>query len=123
MLILSLPTGQISSTSVTRITPNDALAGGVVCPNLYPVEVTCVGVEVNFLQWQRNGISIGAFTSASNKGDFLPIGALTLFLDSITTRNSMANMTSRLVGNTSNFISSDRITCIQGINMEDMMSH
>ena len=112
MLTLRLPTGQVSSISITRIIPNDVLNGGVICPNLYPVEFICIGVEVTALQWQRNGAFIGgAFTGFSNEGDVQQLGSLTLFLDSIITRNVAANMTSRLVGNISNLISGDRIKC------------
>ena len=76
------------------------------------MEFTCFGIEVSFLQWQRNGTSLGAFTSASSEDDFQREGPFTLFLDSITTRATVANMTFRLVVNISNLISGDRITCV-----------
>ena len=86
----------------------------MVCPNLHPVEFTCVGVEVSFLDWRRNEISIGIFTSISNEGVVLqPEGPFTLFLDSITKGGGRANMTSRLVGGISNLISGDRINCTE----------
>ena len=115
-----LSTGQISSTRIGDVTPNNILLGGVVCPNLYPVEFTCVGVEVGLLGWRRNGINIGGtFTAGfSSEGNFQQVQGFTLFLDSITTRNSVANMTSRLVGNSSNLMSGDRITCV-GTGSED----
>ena len=106
-----------SSITLTRISPSDIINGGVICPNFYPVEITCVGIEVYFLQWQRNGTNIGgSFTSASNNGQVQPEDLFTLILDSITTRiitnNIMvANMISRLIANISNVNSGDRIGC------------
>ena len=115
-----LSTGQISSTRIDHITPNNILLGGVVCPNLYPVEFTCIGIEVGGLVWRRNRTNIGgAFVAGiSSEGNSQQAQGFILFLDSITTRNSVANMTSRLVGNISNLISGDRITCA-GTGLED----
>ena len=119
-MIIILSTGQVPSISLTRVTPTDVINGGVVCPNLYPVEFTCVGVEVSFLEWRRNEISIGVFTGNFNDGDILqPEGPLVLFLDSITRRGDRATITSRLVGNISNLINGDRIRCIELGDRED----
>ena len=112
MLTLNLPIGQVSSVSLIRITPNDVLNGGLICPNSYPVEFTCIGIEVSFLLWQRNRTSLGAFTGSSSEDDFQREGPFTLFLDSIATRANVANMTSRLAVNISNLISGDRIICV-----------
>ena len=97
--------------------------GGVVCPNLHrPVEFTCVGVEVNFLEWQRNGNSINVFTSNSNEGKVLQEGPFTLFLDSIIrSGGGTRNMTSRLVVNVSDLTIGDRITCIENMDTQDRM--
>ena len=97
---------------ISRITPSDIVNGGVICPNAQPVEVTCVGIEVTVLQWQRNGSSIsGGFTGLSNNGEIKQIGPFTLILDSIIRRNIVLNMTSRLTANVSNLTSGDRIGC------------
>ena len=111
---IKFSTGQVSSSiTITRITPNDIINGGIVCPNLYPVEVKCVGIEVALLQWQRNEANIGgSFTIAFNDGAVQEEDSFTLILDSITTRNIVANMTSRLVTDISNLNSGDRIGCI-----------
>ena len=106
-----------SSTTLTRISPSDIIDGGVICPNFYSVEITCVGIEVNFLQWQRNETNIGgSFTGASNSGQVQPVDLFILILDSITTRSianniMVANMTSRLKANISNVNSGDIIGC------------
>ena len=85
----------------------------MVCPNLYPVEVTCVGTEVTVLQWQRNGMNIGGgFSINFNNGDVQQVDSFILILDSITTRSIVANMTSRFVANISSFSSGDRIGCV-----------
>jgi hypothetical protein len=100
------------SIELTRITPNEIINGGTVCP-LYPVEITCVGIEVTLLQWRRNEVNIGgAFSIAFNSGDVQRVDSFTLILDSITTRNIVANITSRLVTNISNLISGDTIGCV-----------
>ena len=96
---------------LTHITPIEVVNGGVVCPNLYPVELTCVGIDVSFLRWERNGTMIGTFTGLDSKGGILRRDPFTIFLDSITNVGGRANMTSRLVGNVSNLISGNRITC------------
>ena len=72
----------------------------------------CTGIEVTALHWQRNGTNIGGgFTPASHKGDTQKLELITLILDSITTRNTMANMTSRLLANISNLMVGEEITC------------
>lgn len=76
------------------------------------MEFTCSGIEVSFLEWQRNGESIGTFTRHSNGSEVQRVGPFVLILDSITMRSTGANVTSRLVGNISDFISGDRITCV-----------
>ena len=114
-VVLSIIGQPQSSITLTRISLSNIIDGGVICPNFYPVEITCVGIEVYFLQWQRNGTNIGgSFTSASNNGQVQPEDLFTLILDSITTRiitnNIMvANMTSRLKTNISNVNSGDII--------------
>lgn len=105
--------------ALTSITPGDIVNGGVVCPNLYPVEITCVGVEVTLLEWERNENRLNIFTAEDNEGRVLqPEGPFTLFLDSISRQNSRANMTSRLVSNISNLMSGDRIICGELANTE-----
>ena len=92
----------------------------MICPNVQLVETTCVGIEVSVLQWQRNESSIGGgFSAASNRGDSQQVEPFTLIIDSITTRNIVANMTSRLMANISNLISGDRIGCAT-VGMEDI---
>ena len=110
-----LSTGQIS---FTRITPNGILSGRVVCPNIFPMEFTCNGIEVRSLTWQRNETTLGAFTDISNEGEMQQEGPLTLILDSITTSNLGANMTSRLVGN---IPSGDRVTCATSNSMDTVI--
>ena len=118
MFIFSTGQSQ-SSITLTRISPNDIINGGVICPNFYPVEITCVGTEVAFLQWRRNTTNIGGFTAASSSQDDPQVEPFTLILDSIITRdNNVANMTSRLRANISDVNSGDRITCIAG-SMQD----
>ena len=116
-VVLSIIGQPQSSTTLTRISPSNIINSGVICPNFYPVEITCVGIEVALLQWQRNGTSIGgSFTSVSNNGQVQPEELFTLILDSITTRSitnniMVANMTSRLIANISNVNSGDIIGC------------
>ena len=106
------PTGQTSSSvRLSNISPIDVVNDGIVCPNVYPVEFTCIGVEVGILQWDRNDQRIDVFTSLSEKGSVLQDGPLTLFLDSIIRSGSGYNMTSRLVTNISNLNTGDRILC------------
>ena len=54
----------------------------------------------------------GGFSINFNNGDVQRVDSFTLILDSITTRNIVANMTSRLVTKISTLISSDRIGCV-----------
>ena len=85
--------GQISPSIAHNI-----INSGIVCPNLYPVEIMCIGIEVPVLQWQRNGMNIGGgFSINFNNGDVQRVDSFTLILDSITTRNIVANITSRLI--------------------------
>ena len=87
------------------------------------MEFKCSGVDVNFLQWQRNGEIVGsAFTGIPNEDTVQQTNPFTLSLDSITRRNDVVNMTSRLVGNLSNFVSGDRITCAITINTNSMVT-
>ena len=60
----------------------------------------------------------GAFSIAVNNGDVQQVDSFTLILDSIITRNIVANITSRLVTNISNLVSGDRIGCV-AINVQD----
>lgn len=53
----------------------------------------------------------GGFSGILSEGEVQTVGSFTLILDSITTRNIVANITSRLVGNISNLISGDTIAC------------
>ena len=78
------------------------------------MEITCVGIGVISLGWQRDGDTIGGvFTaSVSMEGDTVQEAALRTILDSVRIWNTVANMTSRLVGNVSNLITVDRITCV-----------
>ena len=72
------------------------------------------------LQWRRNETNIGgSFSIAFNNGDVQRVDSFTLILDSITTRELVANMTSRLVTNISNLASGDRIGCAATINIQD----
>ena len=54
----------------------------------------------------------GGFSINFNNGDVQQVDSFTLILDSITMRNIMANITSRLVAEISTLISSDRIGCV-----------
>ena len=54
----------------------------------------------------------GAFSIAFNNGDVQQVDSFILILDSIITRNTVANITSRLVTNISTLNSGDRIGCI-----------
>ena len=120
---LILSAGQEPSVSLTHITPVDILNGEVICP-IYAVEFTCIGIKLGSLGWQRNGLNIGGTFSAgiSNEGDIQQVGPLTLLLDSITTLNSVANMTSRLVANISNLSSGDTITCAGSMSTADTVT-
>ena len=53
----------------------------------------------------------GNFAGNFNNGDIQEEDSFTLILDSITTRELVANMTSRLVTNISSLVSGDRIGC------------
>ena len=54
----------------------------------------------------------GSFSTTFNNGDVQRVDPFIFILDSITTRNIVANMTSRLVTNISNLNSGDRIGCV-----------
>lgn len=67
---------------------------------------------MTILQWQRNEVNIGgSFNSNFNNGAIQQEDSFTLILDSITTRELVANITSRLVTNISNLESGDQIRC------------
>ena len=71
---------------------------------------------MTILQWQRNGVNIGGgFSFTFNNGAVQEEDSFTLILDSITTRNTVANMTSRLVTNISTVNSGDRIGCVAAV--------
>ena len=95
----------------------------MVCPNLYPVEFTCVGIEVNSLEWERSQIVLAFISSRNANEGMVPTqnGPFTVFLDAITRNDDGANMTSRLVGNISDLISGDTIKCA-GFNVEDIVT-
>ena len=83
------------------------------------MEITCVGVEVTLMAWERNEDRLNIFTANDNEGDILePEGPFTLFLDSISRTNGRANMTSRFVSNISNLMSGDTIICRELANTE-----
>ena len=102
----------VGTVSLTATVSTDIKNGALVCPNL-PVEFRCDGVNVTFLQWGRNGNSIYSFSANDNEGHILDRDSFTLSLDNITLNvaGTQANMTSRLIGIISNFISGDRVTC------------
>ena len=87
------------------------------------MEFKCAGVNVSFLLWLRNGTNIGVpFIGIPNEPAVQWLDLFTLFLDSNTRREGRVNMTSRLVGNLSNFISGDRITCATAINTNNTVT-
>ena len=60
----------------------DVTSGAAVCPNT-SLEVTCVGVEVGFLQWDRNGMKIGDFNAGDSEQTEEFVYPFTLFLDMV----------------------------------------
>ena len=92
----------------------DVTSGEAVCPNT-SLEFTCVGVEVGFLEWDRNGIEIEDFNAGDSEQTEEFVYPFTLFLDmvSVVPPSSIANFTSRLVVNLSDLMSGDEISCSQ----------
>ena len=91
----------------------DVTSGGEVCPNI-SVEFTCIGTEVAFLSWFRNGVKIEDFSSDDSIG-MIVVAPYTLFLDTInrTETSVLANFISRLAVNLSDLMSGDNISCSQ----------
>ena len=91
-------------------------SGKAVCPNT-SLEFTCVGVEVGFLDWNRNGMEIGDFDASDSEQAEVFVHPFTLFLDMITIVQTgsvtEANFTSRLVVDVSDLMSGDQISCSQ----------
>lgn len=87
------------------------------------MEFTCVGIEVNSLEWERSQMVLVIISGRSANEGMVPTqnGPFTVFLDSITRNDGGANMTSRLVGNISDLISGDTIKCAE-FNIEDTVS-
>ena len=92
----------------------DVTSGEAVCPNT-SLEFTCVGVEVGFLDWNRNGTKIGDFTAGDMEPMEVFVHPFTLLLDMVTVipTTSVANITSRLLVDISDLISGDQISCSQ----------
>ena len=70
-----------------------------------------MALETTVLEWQRNGSRIETFTVVSDEPGEFQQQSFTLFLDMISRRDSVANMTSRLVFELYNVRSGDQITC------------
>ena len=85
-----------------------------MCPNVPPIEFTCTGVNVSFLEWQING---GELRPNFDIGDSAPMeetsGPYTLYLDALSVNNveRVANMTTRFLANISSLNSGDRLSC------------
>ena len=75
------------------------------------MEFTCVGINVGFLRWERNGTGVGTFTGRDSEGTIMHQDPFTFVLDFVENIDGRANMTSTLVGNISSLVSGDRITC------------
>ena len=114
-----------------RLTPAassvDLTAGKEVCLNTPTVEFSCVGQEVSFLAWQRNGVEIepnfhiGRLPGTYNSTN----GPYTLFLDNVTdVEMRVANITTRLLVNISYLMSGDEIVCATlGMNSSKILNY
>lgn len=94
----------------------DVTHGGVVCPNIPLVMLTCIAQGVGLLEWQINDMEI--IDADFDYVDLAPLTVhsppFTAFLDAISSDFSRhaANFTSRLSVNVSDLTSSDQIKCI-----------
>ena len=98
---------------LTQTSSVDITSGQVVCPSIH-VEFTCVGVNINYLEWQLNGAEL---QPNFDIGDSAPMevtsGPYILYLDTISVNNEerVANMSIRFNANISNLSSGDRLSC------------
>ena len=111
--------GQTSLTTLTLSSSVDVASGGAVCPNISPVEFTCVAVQVIFLEWRINTTQIGSLTLNEDEGRVFQTEKFAFSLEKITVSNNRANMTSRLVVDISNLANGDQIICISEAQVQD----
>ena len=90
-------------------------SGAAVCSNIPPVEISCIAVEVSFLDWQINGENIQPTFNIGDNPMTVNSGPYRLSLDRISADpvRPVANMTIRLVANISSLPSGYRITCLE----------
>ena len=93
----------------------DVTSGTAVCSNIPPVEVSCIALEVSFLDWQVNGENIQPTFNIGDNPVTVNSGPYRLSLDRISADSvrPVANMTIRLVANISSLPSGYRITCLE----------
>ena len=103
----------------------DVTSGAVVCPNIPPVEFTCIAVEVSFLDWQVNGVNIQPTFNIGDNPMTVNSGPYVLSLDRISAdpMRPVANMTIRLMANISTLMSGYRITCLELISESSVTLH
>ena len=102
--------------TLTQMSSVDITSRQVVCPNIHVV-FRCVGVNVNFLEWQINGTEL---QPNFDIGDSAPMevtsGPYTLYLDTISVNNveRVANMSiifCTMANNISNLGSGGWLSC------------
>ena len=106
---------QYPSLTLLLTSSENVTSGDTVCSNIPTVEFTCIGLEVIYLEWQRNGMEI--INAEFDYIDKAPVvthsGPFTVFLDAVVSDKSIyvANITSRLTFNITDMISQDQISC------------
>lgn len=91
-----------------------------MCPNAPPVEFSCTGVNVNFLEWRNNGSEIQPNFDISDSESapkevisYCDSDIYTLYLDEVSVNNAerVGNITTRLLANISSLNSGYPLSC------------
>ena len=110
---------------LSLVSSTDVTSGQEVCPQI--IEFSCAGIEVSFLEWQRNGIEIEPnFHIGNSAPSEQTNGLYTVILEAIDVDQTrrVANMTTRLVINISSLMSGDEIVCATlGMNSSTMLNY
>ena len=103
----------------------DVTSGAAVCSNIALVEISCVAVEVSFLDWQINGENIQPTFNIGDNPMTVNSGPYHLSLDRISADpvRPVANMTIRLVANISSLPSGYHITCLELVTENSVALH
>ena len=117
LIVTLLTAGEVLPISLTVNHPASILSGGNLSPNTV-VSFTCSAYDVQLLTWLRNSREIENFTSLDVPSTEPRLsGVFRVYLNSSDNdgQNNL-NITSTLVGLTSDFRSGDQIACLESAN-------